>query len=110
MRLLFDENLSARLTSALADVYPGSVHLADVGLLGASDDAVWTHAARNGMVLVTKDDDFQRLSVMRGHPPKVVWIRLGNCSTLDVARLLRLRRDEIEVFLAHDDATFLALG
>lgn len=40
----------------------------------------------------------------------VVWIRLGNCSTLDVARLLRLRRDEIEVFLSHDDATFLALG
>lgn len=54
MRLLFDENLSARLTSALVDVYPGSVHLADAGLLGASDDAVWTHAARNGVVLVTE--------------------------------------------------------
>ena len=110
MRLLFDENLAARLVALLADVYPESTHLAHAGLLGAPDAAVWAHAAADGYVLVTKDEDFQRLSVVRGPPPKVVWIRLGNCATADVARLLRLRRDDLERFVAHDEAAFLALG
>ncbi|HEY0780782.1 MAG TPA: DUF5615 family PIN-like protein [Gemmatirosa sp.] len=110
MRLLLDENLSARLVAALGDVYPGSAHLEHAGLLGAPDTAVWAHAAAHGYVLVTKDEDFQRLSVVRGPPPKVVWIRLGNCATADVARLLRLRSDDVARFVAHEDAAFLALG
>lgn len=110
MRLLFDENLSARLVSALADAYPGSAHLADVGLLGAPDGTVWEHAALGGYVLVTKDEDFERLSVLRGAPPKVVWVRLGNCTTADVARLLRLRAEDVFRFVADADATLLALG
>lgn len=110
MRLLYDENLSARLVAALSDVYPDSAHLADAGLLGAPDGAVWDYAATGGFVLVTKDEDFQRLSVVRGPPPKVVWVRLGNCATADVARLLRLRYDDVARFVAHEDAAFLALG
>ena len=110
MRLLFDENLSARLVALLADAYPGSSHLEHAGLLGAPDAAVWAHAAAGGFVLVTKDEDFQRLSVVRGPPPKVVWVRLGNCATPDVARLLRLRREDVVRFVAHEDAAFLALG
>jgi len=61
-------------------------------------------------VIVSKDEDFHRFSVLYGPPPKVVWIRLGNCSTDDVARLLRHRRHEIEEFMAHEDAAFLALA
>jgi predicted nuclease of predicted toxin-antitoxin system len=110
VRLLFDENLSARLVALLAEAYPGSAHLEHAGLLGAPDAAVWEHAAAGGYVLVTKDDDFQRLSVVRGPPPKVIWVRLGNCATADVARLLRLRRDDVRRFIAHEDAAFLALG
>ena len=110
MRLLLDENLSARLVPMLADAYPGSAHLADAGLLGAPDVAVWGHAAAGGYVLVTKDEDFQRLAVLRGPPPKVVWLRLGNCATADVARLLRLRCDDVTRFVADADAAFLALG
>ena len=110
MRLLFDENLAARLVGLLADAYPGSAHLDHAGLLGASDAAVWQHAAAGGYVLVTKDEDFQRLSVIRGPPPKVVWIRLGNCATADVARLLHVRAEQIARFVEHEDAAFLALG
>ena len=110
MRLLFDENLSARLVAALGDAYPDSTHLAGVGLLGAPDGAVWDFAAAGGYVLVTKDEDFQRLSVVRGPPPKVIWVRLGNCATADVARLLRLRADDVARFVKNEDAAFLALG
>ncbi|HEX7049054.1 MAG TPA: DUF5615 family PIN-like protein [Longimicrobiales bacterium] len=110
MKLLFDENLAARLVRDLADVYPESAHVAALGLGGTPDRAIWTRAARDGFVLVTKDEDFHRLSVLLGPPPKVVWIRLGNCATEDVVRLLRFRADEIKAFAEHEDAAFLELG
>jgi predicted nuclease of predicted toxin-antitoxin system len=81
----------------------------DVGLVAARDRAIWTYAAANGFLLVTKDEDFQRLSILHGAPPKVVWIGLGNCSTADVEHLLRRRHTEIRQFLEHPEATFLAL-
>ena len=108
--LLFDENLAARLVAALVDLYPGSIHVGEVGLAPAPDRAIWAHAQDRRLVIVSKDEDFHRLSVLHGPPPKVIWIRLGNCSTNDVIRLLRLRRDEIEAFVAHEEAAFLALA
>jgi len=60
---------------------------------------------------VTKDENFHRLSVLLGPPPKVIWVRLGNCSTDDVIRLLlQVRREAIEGFMAHEEAAFLALA
>ena len=61
-------------------------------------------------MIVSKDEDFHRLSVLQGPPPKVIWVRLGNCSTDDVIGLRRMRRDEIEMFVAHEEAAFLALA
>jgi predicted nuclease of predicted toxin-antitoxin system len=110
MRLLFDENLAARLVHDLADVYRQSAHVTALGLGGATDRAIWTQAAADGFVLVTKDEDFHRLSVLLGPPPKVVWIRLGNCATEDVARLLCFRAEDVEAFVEHEEATFLELG
>ena len=109
-RLLFDENLAAALVLALSDLYRRSAHVTAVGLATGRDKAIWDYAAANGFVLVTKDEDFHRLSVLLGAPPKVIWIRLGNCSTTDIARLLRSRRPEILEFVEHAEATFLALG
>jgi predicted nuclease of predicted toxin-antitoxin system len=59
---------------------------------------------------VSKDEDFQRLSVLYGAPPKVIWIRLGNCSTADIVRLLSERRNEIGRFAADEETVFLALA
>lgn len=109
-RLLFDENLASRLATQLAGFYPRSSSVAREGLEGATDAALWAHAAKEGFVLVTKDEDFHRLSVLRGFPPKVVWIRLGNCSTADVAHLLRSRLEQLSAFVAHEEAAFIALG
>jgi predicted nuclease of predicted toxin-antitoxin system len=109
-KLLLDENLASSLVGALSDLYPGSAHVANVGLAAARDRVIWTYAAANDFVLVTKDEDFQRLSILQGAPPKVIWIGLGNCSTADVERPLRSRHGEIVQFLEHPEATFLALG
>ena len=91
-------------------MYPGSVHAGNTGLAPASDRAIWVHAREHDFVIVSKDEDFHRLSVLHGPPPKVIWIRSGNCSTDDVLRLLRARREEIEAFVAHGEAGFLALA
>jgi predicted nuclease of predicted toxin-antitoxin system len=79
-------------------------------MAGVSDENVWRAAAERDCVLVTKDEDFHRLSVLRGAPPKVIWLRLGNASTEDVAHLLRERREDVLRFVSQDEATFLALG
>lgn len=109
-RLLFDENLSRRLVAILRDAFPGSSHILDRGLGGESDERIWLHAREHGFVLVTKDEDFHRLSVFRGVPPKVIWIALGNCSTEDVAQLLKSSVASINRFVADNEAGFLALG
>ena len=81
MKLLFDQNLSPKLVSALSDLYPASSHVQSEDLDCASDDAVWNHAETNGFAIVTKDEDFNNISVVRGCPPKVIWLQLGNCTT-----------------------------
>ncbi|MGH7945019.1 MAG: DUF5615 family PIN-like protein [Opitutaceae bacterium] len=98
---MFDENLSASLPRLLADVFPGSAHVRDLSLKGGDDREIWTYAAAHGFSIVTKDDDFKEMSVLRGAPPKLVMIGLGNCSTGEVETLLRSRRAELEKF-EHD--------
>lgn len=110
MKLLFDENLSERLVADLEDLYPDASHVRLVALGGATDRTIWDRAAADGFILVTKDEDFHRLSVLLGPPPKVVWIRLGNCSTADVAQLLRSRIAEMKAFSEEPETAFLALG
>jgi predicted nuclease of predicted toxin-antitoxin system len=108
--LLLDENLAARLVAELAELYPSCVHVGGRGLAGGSDRAIWQYARDHGLAIVTKDEDFQRLSVLYGAPPKVIWTRLGNCSTADIFRLLTERRSEIAHFLTDEEAAFLALA
>ena len=64
----------------------------------ANDREIWTFAATGGFAVVTKDDDFKELAVLRGAPPKLIMIGLGNCSTDDVVALLRDRRFDLEAF------------
>ncbi len=95
MKLLFDQNLSRRLVISLQSDFPQSVHVQDAGLSKSSDETVWNYAKANGLVIVSKDSDFHQRSFLHGHPPKVIWIRRGNCSTLDVELILRAHRIEI---------------
>ena len=110
MRLLFDQNLSHRLIGLLAAEYPGSIHVRDVGLSAADDQAVWNYAAQNGLMIISKDSDFQQRALLYGHPPKVIWVRLGNCTTAAVAGLLRMRHGDVLAFEADPAASFLVLS
>jgi predicted nuclease of predicted toxin-antitoxin system len=108
--LLFDQNLSDRLVEHLADLFPGSAHVRDLGLDRSNDETVWIHAKSEGFILVTKDDDFRQRSFLYGHPPKVIWVRLGNCTTADVETVLRSRHADILAFASDETASVLLLG
>ncbi len=88
MKLLLDENLSRRLLPRVESLYPSSSHVALCGLEQASDLAVWQYAGSNGFVIVTKDDDFSALATLRGAPPRIIKLSLGNSSNDLVARVL----------------------
>ena len=109
MKLLFDQNLSSRLVRALLDSFPGSMHVRDAGLKGADDQQVWEFAKQAGMAIISKDSDFQQRSMLYGHPPRVIWVSLGNCTTAQVERLIRDRLDEIAAFDQDEKAAFLIL-
>ena len=110
MKLLLDENLSPRLVELLSGLYPGSAHVHDAGLGAAEDGDVWHYAKAHGFAIVSKDSDFAERSVLDSEPPKIIWIRLGNCSTSDVERLLRSQHEAIRGFLEEDRETCLLLG
>ena len=107
MRLLFDQNLSPRLKEALRDLYPESLHVRDVGLESADDVSVWEYANQHGLMIASKDSDFRQLSFTLGHPPKVIWIRCGNCSTSGVELVLRSRHSDLLSFDRDAEGAFI---
>ncbi len=103
MKLLFDENLSPRLVDGLADVYPGSLHLRDCDLRGASDAKIWRYARENGFAILSKDSDFAQRSSLLGSPPKVIWLRIGNCTTTRADFILRNAAPRFRAFLSSEE-------
>lgn len=98
MKLLFDQNLSPKLVDRLADSFPGSIHVQSVGLDSSDDDQIWDYARLNGFAIVSKDADYNNLSVLRGSPPKVIWLQLGNGTTAQVEAAFRVRFADIKAF------------
>jgi predicted nuclease of predicted toxin-antitoxin system len=109
MKLLFDQNLSPRLVGRLADLYPDSNHVYPLRLDRVADHEVREYARREGFLLVTKDADFSDLCVLRGFPPKVIWIRRGNCSTTEIEQILRRHYEDIKVLDADPMVGILTL-
>jgi predicted nuclease of predicted toxin-antitoxin system len=109
MKLLFDENLSPKLVAALADVLPDCQHVHRIGLGGESDDCVWNYAKNHDFILVSKDSDFYDKSLLFGPPPKVIWIRRGNCTNRHIQLLLRNKVETILRFNNNPELSFLQI-
>ncbi|WP_414546022.1 DUF5615 family PIN-like protein [Nostoc sp. CCY0012] len=105
MKLLFDENLSPKLSTRLSDIFPDSLHVRDVGMKATIDPIVWNYAKDNDLMIVSKDADMHDLSLVFGNPPKVIWLRLGNCSTLQ-----RREFSTIKLFYEDENSSLLALS
>lgn len=93
----------------LADLYPASSHVHLLGLDQVSDEDMWEHARRESFLIVTKDADFSELCLLRGFPPKVIWIRSGNCETKDIEAVLRRHLADIEALFKDEVIGVLTL-
>lgn len=74
------------------------------------DPIVWNYAKDNDLMIISKDADMHDLSLVFGNPPKVIWLRLGNCSTLQVENLLRQNFEVIKLFYEDENSSLLALS
>ena len=109
MKLLFDQNLSFKLVLAVTSTFPGSQHIHDFELIRASDEAIWSFAAENDFAIVSKNSDFMHRALLRGHPPKFIHLRVGNCPTERIKELLHSRENVIKDFLSDPVESLLTL-
>ncbi|MBN1344858.1 MAG: DUF5615 family PIN-like protein [Phycisphaerae bacterium] len=110
MKLLFDQNLSHRLCKMLVEEFPSSAHVRDFGMGQACDLEIWEFAKANSYTIVSKDSDFHQRSFLLGHPPKVVWVRLGNAGTDKIAETLRRHVQDLLSFEVDPEAAFLVIS
>jgi len=104
MKLLFDQNISFRLLKRIIDLLPESKQVRELGLENSTDSEIFDYARRNGFAIITFDSDFFDLSIIKGSPPKIIWIRTGNTTTNNLENILRGKYDLIKSFLDEDYA------
>jgi len=109
VKLLFDQNISFRLINKLNDIYPDSGQVTSLNLVDSSDIDIWKYAKDNEYTVVTFDSDFYDLSLVWGHPPKIIWIRSSNQTTQEVEKIVRAHSDNIREFVSSPDLACLEI-
>ena len=103
MKLLFDQNISFRIISKIKNHFPEAKQVRQLGIENYSDLEIWKFAKENQFTIVTFDADFFDLSNLKGHPPKIVWLRFGNTQTDFLSDILILNVSTIKDFITSDD-------
>jgi predicted nuclease of predicted toxin-antitoxin system len=109
LKLLFDQNLSCKLVTRLADIFPDSSHVQFHGLAEKTDTEIWEFAKTSDFCIVTQDADFAERSRLYGSPPKVVWLCCGNAPTSQVEAILRSGVEAIQELLDNPNLHCLEL-
>ncbi|MFB6276771.1 MAG: DUF5615 family PIN-like protein [Halothece sp.] len=109
MKLLLDENLSDRIITRIIDLYPNSAHVKTLGLNNTDDEVIWEYAKANEFVIVSKDSDFYQRGLVYGHPPKFIYLRIGNSATSKIVQILRDQFDTITQFDENATESILVL-
>lgn len=110
MKLLLDENLSDRIIAKIIDLYPNSDHVKNLALTNTDDAIIWDYAKFNSFVIVSKDSDFHQRSLLYSHPPKFVYLRIGNSPTSNIIQILRDNFDTIIQFGDSETESILVLA
>jgi predicted nuclease of predicted toxin-antitoxin system len=105
LKLLVDDNLSWRLAKALEEFFPGSKHIRSIPELvsPAKDQEIWDYALRNRFIILTNDDDFYKLAIVKKNAPKVIIFRKGNSNTANLLKLLVQKIPELERFVQNEE-------
>ena len=109
MKLLFDQNISPKIIKQVGTDFPDSKQVRHVGLEDASDVVIFDYAKSHGYAVVTFDSDFVDLNVVKGIPPKIIWLKTGNLTTRSISELLGNNILAIQSFLASDEEEILEI-
>lgn len=101
MSLLFDQNISFRIIQKIKEDFPNSKQVSELGLEESSDDKIWKFAKENNFTVVTFDSDFFEISNLKGHPPKIIWLRTGNTTTKNIIEILQQKKEIIIDFISN---------
>ncbi len=110
IKLLLDENISFKVAKGIKEFFEEVNHLSDLRLINSSDIDIWQYAKNNHYSIITFDSDFIDLSLLYGFPPKVIWLRMGNSSSIEVISKLRASQLIINDFLINPENAFLELN
>lgn len=109
MKLLFDQNISPKIVALMQSQFSGSKQVRQIGLENASDSEIFEYAKSYHFSIVTFDSDFVDLSVVKGTPPKIIWLRTGNLSTNSISSLLHKNVTNIQIFLDSEETGILEI-
>ncbi len=99
MKLLFDQNISFRLLRKIEIQYPEAKQVKELKLENSTDMQIWEYARVNHFTIVTFDADFFDIANLKGHPPKIIWLRTGNTTTINLEKLFIDKRELIADFI-----------
>ncbi len=91
-------------------MYPGSDHVKTLALINTDDVVIWEYAKANDFVIISKDSDFHQRSLLYGHPPKFIYLRVGNSPTSKIVQILRGNFDTISQFVNSSVESILVLA
>jgi len=80
MNCLVDAQLPPALARLLSERGHFANHVADIGLQDSDNSVIWQWALAHNAVILTKDEDFHRRSLLSRQAPRIVWLRIGNTS------------------------------
>jgi predicted nuclease of predicted toxin-antitoxin system len=109
IKLLFDQNISFRIVRQLPDVFSDSRQVRIVGMENATDLEIWEYARNNDFTIVTFDADFYDISLIKGHPPKIVWLQIGNSTTAEVVECILANQLNILDFIGNSEQSCLEI-
>jgi len=111
MKLLLDANISWRLIPVMEEHFGECIHVDDIPELSfpAKDTKIWQYAKDNGYAIITHDNDFNDLIAIRSFPPKIIWLRTGNCNRKSTSDILVRSKQSILEFLKSDESGLLEI-
>lgn len=100
MKLLLDENISHKIVASIKEFFPGSSHVRFARMLSIEDEFIFEYAREKEFdAIVTFDEDYRNMSLVKGSPPKIIWLRTGNTTTENLIKILIDKREDILAFL-----------
>jgi predicted nuclease of predicted toxin-antitoxin system len=110
MKLLIDQNISHRIIPVISELFSELTHVRNVGLKDKSDYEIFMFARQNNFnAVISLDEDFVHILQTFNSPPKIIWLKTGNCSTTQLAQLLIQKNEIILEFINSEEKDCLEI-